>query len=205
MHDENKEILEIYNSEIDLAIAEACDLLGIEDLNKETQTRWKAVCQYVGQRVFQDRRRLKDTKTYLQKDYGIMSTYNRYNQELISDIFEYYVFLSRKYDKMISIIAFSELINIPYETIKDWEELNKLNSCGSHLVKRIKGLREDNLKDMALDNGNVMGIFQVGRREYAWDVPGVANRDARPALSAADLPRLDGENVRLAQTKGTED
>lgn len=29
------------------------------------------------------------------------------------------------------------------------------------------------MKDKAVDSGNVMGVFQVGRREYQWDMPGV--------------------------------
>lgn len=200
MNKENEDIIKIYNNQIDIAIDEACELMGIESLNKEPQARWKGVCQYVGQRVFHNRKKLKSVKMYPQESLGIMSTYAMYNQELIADIFEYYVFLSRKYDKIISMIAFSEFINIPYGTIQGWKNTDKLNKAGCCLHKKIQELREDSLKDAALDNGNVMGIFQVGRLEHSWDMPGVSNKEARPALSAADLPRLVGGNVHPSPT-----
>lgn len=47
------------------------------------------------------------------------------------------------------------------------------------------------MKDKAIDSGNVMGVFQVGRREYQWDMPGVREETgSHRALTAAELPKL---------------
>ena len=55
--------VEIYENDFEIAIAEAMQKYGIEDLVKEGQTRWKAVMHYVGKRVFPDTKVLKDKQT----------------------------------------------------------------------------------------------------------------------------------------------
>ena len=46
-----------------------------------------------------------------------------------------------------------------------------------------------------------MGVFQIGRREFAWDMPGVReDQRARRSLTDAELPKLSENN----QTKAIE-
>lgn len=164
--------VEIYENDFEIAIVEAKAKYGIEDLVKEGQTRWKAVMHYVGKRVFPDTKVLKDKNTVWLEGNRIPTNNNRYDYNILNILCDYYIQLSRQYNKLISTVAFSELVNIPTTTIDLWKDAES-SSPSFKIWKKLQADREDSLKDKAVDSGNVMGIFQVGRREYQWDMPGV--------------------------------
>lgn len=170
--------VEIYENDFEIAIAEACQKFRIEDLVKEGQTRWKAVMHYVGKRVFPDNKVLKDKKTVWLEGNSIPTNNNRYDYNIINILCDYYIQLSRQYNKLISTVAFSEFININTDTIDRWRE-DEPSTPTFGIWKKLQGNREDSLKDKAVDSGNVMGVFQVGRREYQWDMPGVREETKR--------------------------
>lgn len=164
--------IEIYENDFEIAISEACQKFDIENLVKEGQTRWKAVMHYVGKRVFPDNKVLKDKNTVWLEGNRIPTNNNRYDYNIINILCDYYINLSRQYNKLISTVAFSEFININTDTIDRWRE-DEPSTPTFGIWKKLQGNREDSLKDKAVDSGNVMGVFQVGRREYQWDMPGV--------------------------------
>lgn len=184
------ESVELYEDDVDQAISEACEKFKVEDLVKEGQTRWKAVLHFVGKRLFPDRKVLRDKTTVWLEGNNIPTDSNRYDYIILDCICDYYIQLSRSYNKLISSVAFAEFINIPVNTVDTWRTYEP-SSKAFQIWKKLQGNREDSLKDKAIDSGNVMGVFQVGRREYQWDMPGV-REDAgnRRALTAAELPRL---------------
>lgn len=191
----------IYENDIEEAIAAACEEFQIEDLKKEGQQRWKAVCMYVGHHCFPVPGMLKQ-KELENNNSCANTTNNTYNFDLINQLFEYYLYISGIYNKIPSYIAFAHFINIPADTIQEWTVIDvtgdrKVSKTGHKLAKRLKNYREDALKDKALDNGNVMGVFQVGRLEHGWDMPGVRNEDGqRRILTVDDLPKL-GQNTSM--------
>lgn len=170
--------IEIYDNDFEIAIAEACQKFRIEDLVKEGQTRWKAVMHYVGKRVFPDTKVLKDKKTVWLEGNSIPTNNNRYDYNILNILCDYYIQLSRRHNKLISTVAFSEFINIPTTTIDLWKDTEP-STATFKIWKKLQGNREDSLKDKAVDSGNVMGVFQVGRREYQWDMPGVREETKR--------------------------
>lgn len=185
---------ELYEDDFDLAIKEACSKYGIEDLVKEGQTRWKAVMHYVGKRIFPDNKVLKDRQTVWLEGNKIPTNNNRYNYYILNILCDYYIQLSRRYNKLISSVAFSEFVNIPVDNINQWGQdmrsgAREASSPSCQIWKKLQDDREDSLKDKAVDSGNVMGVFQVGRREYQWDMPGVrAEQEQRRVLAADQLP-----------------
>lgn len=182
--------IEIFDDDFEIAISEACQKFAIDDLVKEGQTRWKAVMHFVGKRVFPDNKILKDKNTILLDGNNIPTNNNRYDYNILNILCDYYINLSRQYNKLISTVAFSELVNIPTNTVDLWKDTEP-SSMSFKIWKKLKGFREDSLKDKAVDSGNVMGVFQVGRREYQWDMPGVSRESAsKQTLSAAELPKL---------------
>lgn len=184
--------VEIYDNDFEIAIAEACRKFGIDDLVKEGQTRWKAVMHFVGKRVFPDNKILRDKNTVWLDGNNIPTNNNRYNYNILNTLCDYYIQLSRQYNKLISTVAFSEFVNIPTNTIDQWRELEP-SSTRFQIWKKIQDDREDSLKDKAADNGNVMGVFQVGRREFGWDMPNVReDKGNKRILTAAELPKLNG-------------
>lgn len=173
--------VEIYENDFEIAIAEACEKYGIEDLVKEGQTRWKAVMHYVGKRVFPDTKVLKDKQTVWLEGNRIPTNNNRYDYDILDILCDYYIQLSRRYNKLISAVAFSEMVNINTDTVDRWRD-DEPSTTTFGIWKKLQGNREDSLKDKAVDSGNVMGVFQVGRREYQWDMPGV-REDARKSIA----------------------
>lgn len=187
--------VEIFDNDFDMAISEACQKYGIDDLVKEGQTRWKAVMHFVGKRVFPDTKVLKDKNTVWLEGNKIPTNNNRYDYNILNILCDYYIQLSRQYNKLISTVAFSEFVNIPTTTIDLWKD-DEPSATSFKIWKKLQGNREDSLKDKAVDSGNVMGVFQVGRREYQWDMPGVREEStARHALTASELPKLGIKNT----------
>uniref|UniRef100_A0AAU8B5L5 Uncharacterized protein n=1 Tax=Dulem virus 39 TaxID=3145757 RepID=A0AAU8B5L5_9CAUD len=182
--------IEIFDNDFEIAIAEACAKFGIDDLVKEGQTRWKAVMHFVGKRVFPDTRVLKDKNTIWLEGNSIPTNNNRYDYNILNILCDYYINLSRQYNKLISTVAFSEFVNIDTRVLEGWKDTEP-STTSFRIWKKLQGNREDSLKDKAVDSGNVMGVFQVGRREYQWDMPGVREEPTnKKALSAAELPKL---------------
>lgn len=182
--------VELYEDDVDQAISEACEKFKVEDLVKEGQTRWKAVLHFVGKRLFPDRKVLRDKKVVWIDGNSIPTNNNRYDYYIINILCDYYIQLSRSYNKLISSVAFAEFINVSVDTVDNWKDTDP-SSLSWRIWKKLQGNREDSLKDKAIDSGNVMGVFQVGRREYQWDMPGVREEiGSRRALTAAELPKL---------------
>lgn len=194
--------IEIYDNDFEIAIAEACQKFGIDDLVKEGQTRWKAVMHFVGKKVFPDNKILRDKNTVWLDGNNIPTNNNRYNYNILNILCDYYIQLSRQYNKLISTVAFSEFVNIPTNTIDQWRELEP-SSASYQIWKKIQDDREDSLKDKAADNGNVMGVFQVGRREFGWDMPNVReDKGCKRILTAAELPKLGNGEVKRIDVVG---
>ena len=197
------ESVELYEDDVEQAISEACEKFKVEDLVKEGQTRWKAVLHFVGKRLFPDRKVLRDKKIVWIDGNSIPTNNNRYDYYIINILCDYYIQLSRSYNKLISSVAFAEFINVSVDTVDNWKDTDP-SSLSWRIWKKLQGNREDSLKDKAIDSGNVMGVFQVGRREYQWDMPGVREETgSRRALTAAELPRLGigkTENTDLSAT-----
>ncbi len=195
MHDEpivivKTDDIEIFDNDFEVAIEEACRKFKIDDLVREGQTRWKAVMHYVGKRVFPDNKVLKDKNIVWLEGNKIPTNNNRYNYNILNILCDYYIQISRQYNKLISTVAFSEFVNIPTNSIDVWRD-DEPNTATFLIWKKLQGNREDSLKDKAVDSGNVMGVFQVGRREYQWDMPGV--REERKQLVSRTPEQIAAE------------
>ena len=71
--------IEIFDNDFELAIDEACEKYGIEDLTKASQRQWKAVMRYVGKRVLPDTQILRDKNTILLEGNKIPTNNNRFD------------------------------------------------------------------------------------------------------------------------------
>lgn len=198
--------MEFYENDFEMAIDEACQKFRVEDLLKEGQTRWKAVMHYVGKRVFPDNDILRDKNIIYVHGNKIPTNNNRYDYNILLVLCDYYINISRQYNKLISAVAFSEFINIPVNTIDKWQ-YEEPSTPTFQIWKKLQDNRQDSLKDKAVDNGNVMGVFQVGRLEYQWDMPGVRqDSGGKREMGIADiqqqLKELSENGAQLAITDG---
>lgn len=192
------EQIEIYNDDFEEAIAAACEEFGIDDLKREGQRPWKAVLQYVGKRVFPTTTVLKSNKRVLYQGNSIPTNNNSYDYELIDALCDYYIMLSNKYNKLISIIAFSYMLNIPTNTIDVWKDTEP-STLTFKIWKKLSLNREDCLKDKNFDSNNVVGAISIGNQEYNWNMPGVTREHRRASLSDTELPKLSANGTQLLE------
>lgn len=199
------EEVEIFDNDFEMAVAEACEKFGIEDLTAASQRQWKRVMAFVGKKIFSDNKILRDKNTVWLDGNNIPTNNNRFDYNILNILCDYYMSLSDQYNKLISAEAFSLFINMPRETICNWrhEEPSTPRYC---IYKKLKDYRLECIKDNAYDNGNVTGTMYVGNVEYGTNLPGVRQDEGRKrALTDAELPRLGGaskgaEFVQIAQS-----
>ena len=185
---------QVYREDFKNAILQACAEQGIEDLKKEGQRPWKAVCRRVGEIIFNDNSILKDKQ--LSDNPYIPTNYNRYDYNILNCICDEYIYWSDIYNKLCSTVAFSSWCNIDCGVIDNWR-LNKESSPASYEIwKKLQGNRKDCIKDKAYDSNSPVGSMFVGKNEFGMNQPGIgAEATQRIAQKAEDLPRLDIQNV----------
>lgn len=181
---------QVYREDFKNAILQACAEQGIQDLKKEGQRPWKAVCRRVGEIIFNDNSMLKDKQ--LSDNPYIPTNYNRYNYNILNCICDEYIYFSDIYNKLCSTVAFSSWCNIDCGVIDNWR-LNKESSPASYEIwKKLQGNRKDCIKDKAYDSNSPVGSMFVGNNEFGMNQPGIGvEATQRVAQKAEDLPRLD--------------
>ena len=181
--------VQVYDNEIEECIRAICEEEGIEDLKKERQRIWKYVLIKVGQRLFPKEARVLKQKSNIYNNGPCSSTLDAYNYNLINSLCDYYIELSNRYNKLISLEAFSYLTNIDLMVLDKWKEYNS-NDPRCVIFQKIRNNREECLKDDCFDNGNVTGTISVGNTEYNWNMPGVRTvGSSSNQLSLSDLKR----------------
>ena len=184
---------QVYREDFKNAILQACAEQGIEDLKKEGQRPWKAVCRRVGEIIFNDNSILKDKQ--LSDNPYIPTNYNRYNYNILNNICDEYIYISDVYNKLCSTVAFSNWCNSDCGVIDNWR-LNKESSPKSYEIwEKLQGIRKDCIKDRAYDNKSPVGAMFVGNNEFGMNQPGIGYEATQArALSANELPQLGGSN-----------
>lgn len=179
--------IELYDNDFEIAIDEACQKYGIEDLVKEGQRRWKRVMRYVGQHIFPDNKVLKDKNIVILEGNKIPTNNNRYDYNILDILCDYYIDLSNQYNKYVSTEGFSYFVNVPKDTIDNWKH-SESSSLSFRIWKKIQGIRLESIKDDALDNGNVTGTIAVGNWEFNLNMPGVREeRKAQQLISREEM------------------
>ena len=190
--------IEIYENDFEFAISEACKKENIDDLRAAKQGPWQAVMRDVGKTIFSNNNMLRDKDTVILEGNNIPTNNNRFDYNIINILLEYYIYLSDRYDKLVSTEAFSLFINVPRETIARWKQLEP-STPRNHIFKKINDTRLKCILNHAYDNGNVTGTMYVGNVEYQTNLPGVSREQAnKHALTAAELPKLGENNQQKA-------
>lgn len=191
-----EQTIEVFENDIQMYLTMFCEENGIEDMKKESQSVWNSALYYIYKHVFKNGC-LKDSNN-ISGNSPILSNYNRYNYNLCMDVLDIYIYeLCLKYDKEVSIIGYCTLTGINQDTIHDWgKDNNKLSSKGCEIYKKLNEFREESLSNkLVTGKQNPVGILGVLNRHYQWNMPGVSREQAsRGALTAAELPKLDGTN-----------
>ena len=190
--EETPDTPEVFKNDIELYLAQFCEEYKIDDMTKEPQSRWNAALMYINRYVFNDKSILKLNKNINKNNTNCIMNSNFYMYDLdkLDYILYIYYYLCSVYDKECSIMGYSLLTGINYDTLMDWgADERKLSTKGFDIVEKLRLFREESLSNkLATGNKNPVGILAILNRHYAWNLPGVSRETSqRQTLTAADI------------------
>ena len=194
---EQENTIEVFENDIQMYLTMFCEENGIEDMKKESQSVWNGALRYIRRHVFNNKDLLKQSNNIYNSNSIMDSNYNMYNYDLLYNILEYYIYICNMYNKEISSMGYSKLIGISNEIISMWgNDNNKLSSKGFEIYKKLNQEREESLSNKLADGRqNPVGVIAILNRQYGWASPYTSDSNRqKQALSAAELPKLDGSN-----------
>lgn len=185
---------EIFENDIEMYLKLFCEEHNIGDMTKEPQSRWNAALMYINKHVFSDKSTLKLSNNINKSNTNCIMNSNFYMYDLdkLDYILYIYYYLCSVYDKECSIMGYSLLTGINYDTLMDWgADERKLSTKGFDIVEKLRLFREESLSNkLATGNKNPVGILAILNRHYSWNLPGVSRETSqRQALTAEDIRR----------------
>lgn len=192
---ETVETPEVFQNDIELYLSQFREEHNIEDMAKEPQSRWNAALMYINKYVFSDKSILKLNKNINKNNTNCImdSNFFMYDYDKLEYILYIYYYLCAVYDKECSIMGYSLLTGINYDTLMDWgADERKLSTKGFDIVQKLRIFREESLSNkLATGNKNPVGILAILNRHFAWNLPGVSREStAKVIKTASELPQL---------------
>jgi hypothetical protein len=196
---ETSDTPEVFQNDIELYLSQFCEQHNIEDMTKEPQSRWNAALMYINKYVFSDKRILKLNNNISKNNTNCImnSNFGMYDIDKLNYILYIYYYLCSVYDKECSIMGFSLLTGINYDTLMDWgANERKLSTGAFDIVEKLRTFREESLSNkLATGNKNPVGILAILNRHYAWNLPGVSRESStKTALTAAEIKQQLSQN-----------
>lgn len=194
---------EIFQNDIELYLTKFCEEHNIEDMTKEPQSRWNAALMYINKYVFNYKSILKLNKNINKNNTNCImdSNFFMYDYDKLEYILYIYYYLCAVYDKECSIMGYSLLTGVNYDTLMDWgADERKLSTKGFDIVQKLRIFREESLSNkLATGNKNPVGILAILNRHFAWNLPGVSRESTnKTALTAAEIrQQLSQNNTQL--------
>ena len=199
--------VDIFENDIVLYLSMFCEEHNIEDMTKEPQSRWNAALMYINKHVFGDKRVLKLNRIISKDNTNCImdSNFYMYDIDKLEYILYIYYYLCSVYDKECSIMGFSLLTGINYDTLMDWgADERKLSTKGFDIVQKLRLFREESLSNkLATGNKNPVGVLAILNRHFAWNLPGVSREGTqqRAIKSADQLPKLGEMRAQLTDAQ----
>lgn len=197
---------EVFQNDIELYLSQFCEEHNIEDMTKEPQSRWNAALMYINKYVFGDKSILKLNKNINKNNTNCImaSNFYMYDYDKLEYILYIYYYLCAVYDKECSIMGYSLLTGINYDTLMDWgANERKLSTKGFDIVQKLRIFREESLSNkLATGNKNPVGILAILNRHFVWNLPGVSRESTTKVIkTASELPQLSQNNTQLTDNQ----
>lgn len=197
---------EVFQNDIELYLSQFCEEHNIEDMTKEPQSRWNAALMYIKKYVFGDKSILKLNKNINKNNTNCImdSNFYMYDYDKLEYILYIYYYLCAVYDKECSIMGYSLLTGINYDTLMDWgADERKLSTKGFDIVQKLRIFREESLSNkLATGNKNPVGILAILNRHFVWNLPGVSRESTTKVIkTASELPQLSQNNTQLTDNQ----
>ena len=197
---------EVFQNDIELYLSQFCEDHNIEDMTKEPQSRWNAALMYINKYVFGDKSILKLNKNINKNNTNCImdSNFYMYDYDKLEYILYIYYYLCAVYDKECSIMGYSLLTGINYDTLMDWGAgERKLSTKAFDIVQKLRIFREESLSNkLATGNKNPVGILAILNRHYVWNLPGVSRESTTKVIkTVSELPQLSQNNTQLTDNQ----
>lgn len=191
----------IQGNYIESVLQSVADKNGIENIMSCPLNPWKALLQETGFLLWgKDRKALKlDKPTHFHGSIN-SSNYNIYDLNKLNIICDIYIFLSHKYNKLISILNFGYFLNIDSTLIYNilnadyhTQSLDEFNTRRNEIMQKLSINRHENLKDKCYESNGAIGVIAIGNTEYGWNGNGNGNENGpnNKTLSISTLPQLN--------------
>lgn len=206
--------IEVYASDVEMYLDMFCKECTppIEDMSKETQSRWNAALMYIRRHLFPDTSIFKlsgPLEGYINNNCDSSSNVyrlnnsncNAYDVDKLNVICDCYIYLCMMYDKEVSINGFTFLTGISDTVIYEWaaDDSRKLSCSGSVIYKKLRQYREESLSaKLATANKNPVGILAILNRHYQWNMPGVREQKQEQRLASREELGLEAPKERPA-------
>lgn len=174
---------EIYDDDIDLALAEYVESRNIEDERKMTSSMWAACMQFIGDKVFKNGDLLRDKNTWNNEPYDL---------DKVLSLVKKYTFLCNDHNQRICVEHFSMLSGIHKSTISLWA--NELRRSGDKRAKQIYMLLMDGAMqaadDLMVSRTSVTSIAYRNATEQRYNEYKTKQQEPTIAMSADIIDRL---------------
>ncbi len=129
---------------------------------------------------------------------------NEYDIDKVLNVYNIYKRLCNSHCQVINIKGFTDLIGIDKQTIYNWAQ--RSSAIGFDFHEKIMNDNAQSLEAMLHDKRiNPMKVLPSLNKHHGWAQPGVTREIVKPReLGVADLPRLGGEIVQIAQNAKNE-
>lgn len=156
--------IEVFENAICEYLQQYIDERKIENMSKEPQSKWNAALMYIHKNYF------KLHPNILKSEYRLSNTYDL---DKVNEVCDIYINLCYEFDKEISILGFSKLTGIAYDTIYQWgAESSRASTSASDIYKKLNCEREESLSNMLISGGkrNPVGLLGALNRHYGWNM-----------------------------------
>lgn len=189
----------IKNNMIENTLLSLADHQGI-DIFSCALNPWKALLQECGALLFSHNELKCKINTHTNNNIPVYNYIYDYNKLL--QVCDIYIYLSHKYNKLINVLYYGYLITVNYNIYTMLSSNNNYNSvvyCQDFnniklvIYKRLKGEREENLKEKCFESPGAVGTIAIGNVENGWNLtPGqkAINTADNNILSLGQLPTL---------------
>lgn len=182
--EEREQIATEIIEKLDRTLKEYIDGIGAEKL---TPSQFSAALIYTGKKIFN-----KDYK-FILRDTERQKVYDHYpyNYKLIRYIADYYIYITKTYNNVVSINGLSYLLNIDYQIIQMWADRTseEVSPEASAILQKIRNEQEQTLQEAGLYSGkNPVGYIAALNHFFRWnDAPG-SSAPQNEAKSIENLP-----------------
>lgn len=202
--------VELFENDIAMYLQIFCEEQKIEDMSKESQSKWNAAMMYIKRHVFNDSSILKMSKplnNYINNNnihdnmYNLNnSNCNAYDIDKVNSVCDYYIYICNMYDKGVTISGFSKLTGIDESTIYDWSDENgrRLSTASFEIYKKLHAEYENSLESKLWSNKNPVAHMAIANKRFGWNMPGVREeRNKQRVLAVDELPKLSEKETQL--------